>query len=43
VAELHAAQARAAARGDEKEAMAASDRLLAHAEAFTKRTVTNNF
>lgn len=43
VAELHAAQARATARGDEKEAMVASDRILAHAEAFTKRTVTNNF
>lgn len=43
VAELHAAQARAAARGDENEAQAASDRILAHAEAFTKRTVTNNF
>jgi DNA-binding GntR family transcriptional regulator len=43
VAEMHAAQARAAARGDEKEAQAASDRILAHAEAFTKRTVTNNF
>ena len=43
VAELHAAQARAVARGDEKEAQAASDQILSHAEAFTKRTVTNSF
>lgn len=43
VADLHAEQARAAARGDEKGAQDASDRILEHAEAFTKRTVTNNF
>jgi DNA-binding GntR family transcriptional regulator len=43
VADLHAEQARAAARGDEKGALEVSDRILAHAEAFTKRTVTNSF
>jgi DNA-binding GntR family transcriptional regulator len=43
VADLLAVQARAAARGDEKGAQDASDRILEHAEAFTKRTVTNNF
>lgn len=43
VAELHAAQARAAAAGDEKQAEAASDRIMAHAESFTKLTLTNNF
>ncbi len=43
VADLHAAQARCAALGDETGALEASDRILAHAEAFTKRTVTNNF
>ncbi len=43
VANLHAEQARAVARGDEKGAQDASDRILAHAEAFTKRTITNNF
>ena len=43
VADLHAEQARAAARGDEKGALEASDAILTHAEAFTKRTVINNF
>lgn len=43
VAKLHAAQARAAARGDENGALAASERILAHANAFTRQTVINNF
>lgn len=43
VANLHAEQARAAARGDEKGAQETSDNILTHAEAFTKRTVISNF
>ena len=43
VANLHAEQARAAARGDEKGAQEASDNILTHAENFTKRTIISNF
>ncbi len=43
VANLHAEQARAAARGDEKAAQETSDAVLTHAENFTKRTVISNF
>jgi DNA-binding GntR family transcriptional regulator len=42
VAEHHAAQARAAAIGDEAAAVKASERILDYAEAFTKRIVTGN-
>jgi DNA-binding GntR family transcriptional regulator len=40
VAEHHAAQARAAAIGDEEAVMKASERIVDYAEAFTKRVVT---
>jgi DNA-binding GntR family transcriptional regulator len=42
VAEHHAAQARAAAIGDETAAIKLSERILDYAEAFTKRIVTGN-
>lgn len=43
VAELHAEQARAVALGDERAGLKATERLLAYAQDFTKRTITNNF
>jgi DNA-binding GntR family transcriptional regulator len=39
----HAEVARAIAMGDEKEAAAASDRLMDYVEEFTRATVTNRF